>query len=293
MPAKYPFSILPPPLVDRLAKKAIGLGNTIYTFYPGIKLQLLQAENDTPPRQYAAAALVIAAGNFIALFALLAAVGAMTRSSMFTLALGIAAVVAVASFYTVLFYPGVLAKKKTRAVEANLIPALRQLLIELKSGVPLFNAMSSVSSGYGGVSLEFRQIVKQINGGVADTDALNDAAKRNQSFQFRRAIWQISNALKVGSDVGTALEGLIADLTQERVAEIRRYGQELSPWTMIYMLAAVVLPSLGITFAIVIMSFLNLPLPGYVFLLFLAFLVIFQTFFINFVKSRRPAAEGA
>jgi hypothetical protein len=57
---------------------------------------------------------------------------------------------------------------------------------------------------------------------------------------------------------------------------------------MIYMVMAVVLPSLGITMIIIIMSFMNVLIPITVFPAVFLFLLVFQLFFISFVKSRRP-----
>jgi flagellar protein FlaJ len=151
--------------------------------------------------------------------------------------------------------------------------------------------MTSVSVGYGPVSIEFAKMVGQMNAGVAQTDVLNEASKRNPSFRFRRVLWQISNALKVGSDVGNAIEEMINELTKERITEIQRYGQELNPWVMIYMVLAVVLPSLGITMMIIIMSFMNVLIPITIFPAVFLFLLGFQLFFISFVKSRRPQVE--
>ncbi|PIT85466.1 hypothetical protein COU36_03090, partial [Candidatus Micrarchaeota archaeon CG10_big_fil_rev_8_21_14_0_10_59_7] len=81
---------------------------------------------------------------------------------------------------------------------------------------------------------------------------------------------------------------LLAELTRERIDQIRKYGQELSPWTMIYMMAAVILPSLGVTVLIVIASFMSVGIPAVVLPVIVLMLVGFQLFFMNFVASRRP-----
>jgi len=286
-----PLSLLPPPVLMNLSKHAEGLGEFISSFLPNLKLELMQAEVDVPSRRYVAISLISGIVNFLFVALLIAAIGYTMGRNVALLGVFAGALVGVSSFLTTLFYPAVVATKRTRALEANLIPALRQLLINLKSGVPLFQAMTSVSVGYGPVSKEFSKMVEQMNGGVPQTDVLNDASKRNPSFRFRRVLWQISNALKVGSDVGNAIEEMITELTKERMSEIQRYGQELNPWVMIYMVLAVVLPSLGITMLIIIMSFMNVLVPKSIFPAVFMFLFIFQLFFISFVKSRRPAVD--
>jgi 5-bromo-4-chloroindolyl phosphate hydrolysis protein len=52
-----------------------------------------------------------------------------------------------------------------------------------------------------------------------------------------------------------------------------------------------VLPSLGITMMIIIMSFMNVLIPVTVFPAVFIFLALFQLFFISFVKSRRPQVD--
>ena len=139
------------------------------------------------------------------------------------------------------------------------------------------------------MSNAFSKIVQKINSGVPELEALAEASTTNPSHQYRRLLWQISNALKVGSDLGRVLELQIDELTRERVDQIRRYGQELSPWTMIYMMAAVIVPSLGVTMLIVIVGFLDVTVPKIILAVVLAGLIGFQLFFLNFVNSRRPA----
>jgi flagellar protein FlaJ len=241
--------------------------------------------------RYASIALISATFNFIFIAFIIIAAGFATKRQVVLLGIFAGILVWIASFFTILFYPAVVARRRTRDLETNLIPALRQLLINVKSGVPLFQAMTSVSTGYGPVSGEFAKMVGKMNAGVAQTDVLNEASMRNPSFRFRRVLWQISNALKVGSDVGSAIEEMISELTKERIAEIHRYGQELNPWVMIYMVLAVVLPSLGITMIIIIMSFMNVLIPVTVFPAVFLFLLGFQLFFISFVKSRRPQVD--
>lgn len=286
-----PLSLLPPGTLISLSKHVEGLGEFISSLLPNLKLELIQAQVDMTPRRYASVAFVSATVNFIFIALIVILAGFATRRELVLLGIFAGLVVLFASFFTILFYPGVIARRRTRDLEANLIPAMRQLLINIKSGVPLFQAMTSVSTGYGPVSREFAKMVEQMNAGVAQTDALNEASKRNPSFRFRRVLWQISNALKVGSDVGNAIEEMINELTKERVAEIQRYGQELNPWVMIYMVMAVVLPSLGITMMIIIMSFMNVLIPITVFPAVFIFLAVFQLFFISFVKSRRPQVD--
>src|SRR5271157_4610814 len=164
---RIPLSLLPPSVLMSLSKHTEGVGEFISSLLPNLRLELMQAEVDMPARRYAAVALVSATANFILIAVLMIAVGLLTRRDVFLLGIFAGLLVGFASFFTILFYPAVIARRRTRELEANLIPALRQLLINIKSGVPLFQAMTSVSTGYGPVSREFAKMVEQMNAGVA------------------------------------------------------------------------------------------------------------------------------
>ncbi|MBI3588662.1 type II secretion system F family protein [Candidatus Micrarchaeota archaeon] len=286
---KIPFSFLPPKLVSNIAGKLENLGGVASALFPTLRETLLQAEIETAAPRYASLAIAAGLANAAFVGILLAALGLIFRQSVATVVAALTAIVAIVTFTTILIYPGIVARRRARAMDAFLIPATRQLLIEVKSGVPLFNAMASVSDEYGGVSQEFRKMVKKINSGVPEIDVITEATMTNPSLHFRKLLWQISNSLKVGSDVAKVLETQIDEMMRLKVQQIRNYGQELSPWTMIYMMAAVILPSLGITMLIVVGSFVNFVIPKVLLVGILIFLLLFQLFFMNFVASRRPA----
>lgn len=288
MAKKIPFAPLPPRLMSRLIKRMMVVGSAIDKGFPGLRVDIFQAGMDIHPREYAAAGVVssIFYGIFIAL--LMSVLGIFLGIDLRFISVFLGIIFFIFMFISFLVYPKIRARRRMRALELNLIPCLRHLLIEIRSGVPLFHAMTAVSEGYGETSSEFKKIVIGINTGQKETDALAEATRRNPSFSFRRALWQISNALKAGSDLGEALGAIVHDLTAEQVTAIRRYGQELNPWTMIYMVGAVIIPSLGITFLVIITSFTGAIIPKIIFPVILVALIGFQLFFMNFVKSKRP-----
>ncbi len=290
---KVPFSLLPPPIVEKLSKVKVfeNIGNVVSTFFPSLHQQLLQMESPTPPREYSAMAVVASFFNSVFIFLLGLILSRVTKENVLLFTVGGTIVIGFVSFITIMTYPKIVAGKRAKKLENELVPAMRQLLIQVKSGVPLYEAMTGVCDDYGEVSLEFRRMVRKINAGTSMEDVLEEKSKTTASLQFRRVLWQIDNALKVGTDVGKALEEIIDDLVHEKIDDIRRYGQELSPWTMIYMLAAIVTPSLGITMMLVIISFLGVDVPKIIFVVVLVFIIGFQLFFTDFVRSRRPAVE--
>jgi len=144
---------------------------------------------------------------------------------------------------------------------------------------------------YGLVAEEFKDCVKKISTGMPETTALEELIFRNPSIFFRRVIWQITNAIRTGADLSNTLESIVHSLSDEQKVAIRRYGSQLNPLSMMYMMTAVILPSLGITFLILMSTFSGMPVSEMLFWVTLVALATFQFMFIGVVKNRRPAIE--
>ena len=205
---------------------------------------------------------------------------------------GVSEVIGFMSFVYIIFYPRLIITRKVKDLEMNLLFALRHLLIQVKSGVPLFDGLVSVSNGnYGLVSKEIKECTKKISTGLEQTVALEELALKNPSINFRRVLWQITNAIKSGADLGNTLDAIVNNLSEEQKVAIRRYGSQLNPLAMMYMMLAVIIPSLGITFLIIFSSFSGVSVAEPMFIVILFALAFFQFSFIGVVKSRRPAVE--
>lgn len=211
---------------------------------------------------------------------------------MVHLSLLLAPVAGMFGFFTYAKLPDIRAQKRVRELEKELPYALRHVLIEVKSGISIYQALVSVSEGYGEASEEFDRIVRDINSGVSEIEALERAVIRNPSLQFRRSLWQIINALKSGSDVSKTLDSLVDAIVKKQILAVRRYGKELNPYTLMYMMMAVILPSLGVTFLMVLSTFTGMNIGETMFYFILGFLVFFQIMFINLVKSKRPSVKA-
>ncbi len=189
-------------------------------------------------------------------------------------------------------YPRIFALNKLRSVEKNLISVLQDMLVQLNSGVPLFNIIVNISdSDYGEVSKEFGKIAKEINSGVSQIEAIEKYGKLNTSKYFQRILWQISNGMRSGSDMTSVIEEAIRNLAEEQEIQIQNYGGKLNPLIMFYMLMAVILPSLGVTFLIILSSMLGLE-ETLIYILFFGifgFVVLMQIMFLGIIKSRRPS----
>ncbi len=283
-----PFLLVPEPSLKPLVKNLLPLSTRISNLFPFLKENLFQADMHFRPVEYIALSLAGAITNGVFFLVLLMAVGLIARTDLFAISIALGLVMSLFSFFTILFYPSLTATGRAREIDRYLIYAVRHIVIQLRSGVPLYNALAAVTVDYGEASKEFRKIVRSINSGASELDVISDAAGHSPSLHFRRVFWQAANSLKVGADVSLGLVSQLDDLTKDRIEQIKRFGQELSSWSVFYMLGAIIFPSLGVTVLIVLTSFLGVQLPSLIFGVILAVLVIFQLFFMNLIASRRP-----
>lgn len=196
-------------------------------------------------------------------------------------------------FLTFSYQPKVKAKRISRQLEKNLPYALRHMLIEVSSGISMYEAMVDASYDYGEASNEFNRIVSDIQGGKSQIEAFEDSITRNPSIMYRRAVWQMVNALKSGADLTDTLDSLVDTMVEEQKLEVEKYGEDLNPFILMYLMLAVIFPSLGVTLMIVMSSFVELPLNQTTFYGILGGLALFQAFFLNLVKSKRPEVKAA
>lgn len=269
------------PMADKAAKMV-----------PNIQKDLTRARMDVDPDIFVASALLRGMQIGFVLAVSIIALGYTTGQNQLMIggALGFP-LVSLFGFFTFANYPKIKSKRLSRELERDLPYALRHMLIEVRSGISLYEAMVSVSEDYGEASREFNKIVRDINGGKPQVEALEDSIVRNPSQQYRRAMWQMINALKSGTDVSTTLESLVDSMVKQQKLKVKRYGKELNPYVLVYLMIAVIVPSLGVTFLIILSTFTGVGLDKFAFYQILGGLILFQVFFLNFVKSKRPEVK--
>jgi flagellar protein FlaJ len=283
-----PFVPFPMRQVIKEAKIFERAGNIIWKSHPSLKIDLYQAEINLHPKVYSSIIALTTFFYFCVITPVVFLVSLIAGRPEIVLPLAIGSIFSIFVFFYLLRYPKLVAVRRMKKLETDLLNSLEHVMIEIKSGVPLFNALISVSEGYGEISEEFKTIIMEINAGLSMIKAFEKASLRNPSLYFRRAVWQLTNSMKTGSDVAVALESIVKTLTEDQMIGIKRYGQELGPYTLMYMLVAVIMPTLGITFLIILTSFSGLQIPLMIFPVIILVLAIFQYFYMGMIKTKRP-----
>ncbi|WP_157891413.1 type II secretion system F family protein [Candidatus Mancarchaeum acidiphilum] len=193
------------------------------------------------------------------------------------------------SFKAFINYPSKKKVSNGKDIERNILFASRDLIISLRSGMPLFNAMVSISSGYGAASREFAHVVEKVQFGESLEQAIDDTASESKSASFRKLMIQASVSIKAGSNIVDSLQEIVDDLSRERVIQLHAYGQKLNAIAMFYMLFGVILPSMGIAVVTILTTFIALivvtPELLYGVLVGIIFL---QVVFLQMIRSSRP-----
>lgn len=205
----------------------------------------------------------------------------------------LAAVMLIATYMTV-FNTMLSAPTRTKGVsgrdiERDVLFAARDMIISMRSGLPIYNAIATVSTGYGAASKEFAKIIDLVQVGTPIEQAMEQVSEQSGSKTFKRIMLQASISIKAGADVIESLQEMINDVSQERVIELRRYGQRLNAIAMFYMLFGVIFPSMGIAVASIMTTFISFISITNTTLIFVLVGILFLQFvFLNLMSQSRP-----
>jgi len=267
------------------------ISKRILVLFPSMQWDLRRAGTLIDPVVYISGALYFAFAVFIVslMGVLVPSILLGKLNETIILGIGIPTVISILVFLWFLFMPKLTVSKRGQLVDKDLEYMLRDMDIQTSAGIPVFDSLVNISSGgYGECSSECKTIVKDVESGKSLTEALDNAGMATTSEYFRRTMFQLVNAMRAGADVSVALRAIANDLTREKRVKIKTYSQELNMFGLIYMLAAIVLPSMGITLLIIVSTLIDIGKFDTLLWIVLIFLVIFQFVFITIVRGKRP-----
>ena len=272
-------------------KKVISkLVQRISSFYPDLKRQIRIAHLKTTPREFIYQSLKFSLPFSLGLTILFFFI--IGKSGLSPILIPIAFIISLflAFNFTFLKLKAKILKRK-KEIDREVLFAGQYLLIKLYSGRPLLNALIDTSKSYGVASKYIKEIVDDINTGSSLEKALETAMSYSPSGKWRKILFHINNALKLGIDVTKPLSAVLKEITKEQSLEIQRYGKKLNTIVIFYMLAYVVIPSIGMTLFIVLSSFINFSINITIFAIAISFLIMIGLLFISIFKSIRPTVN--
>ncbi len=284
--------VLPEGVARRAGSIFREAGAFMVEFMPEIRADIVTADIDMNAEQYTVAsvlsATVLAAGLFFFAYIPLS-IGELAPGAEIFLAFTPALIIGFLDFFILIRYPYILSVKRAEIIERDLIYALKELILNISAGLSLFESLKKVSgSDHGIVSNEFEKVVEDTMGGMPLDDALEALALRSPSEYMRNALWQTINAVKAGTSVKEALQGIIESLIREQNRKIRNYIQELNVMIMIYMLFAVAIPTIITTVLVVLTALMGTGVTEEIYVFAVAICILVQVMLVGFIRSRRP-----
>ncbi len=269
--------------------REIAIARYLSSKNPGLRYDLRRAEIRKTPEEFIRDALkqvgtytlMIAAGLFMLLDKM---------DMLFILPFAVL-------FFAMMFYgalmgvPKAKVKKIAKDIDREILFAGRFLLVKIHAGRPLLNALMDASRSYGVSSKYFGKIINDINTGTPIEAAIEKEMNSSPSEKFQKILFQVNNALKLGIDVSGPLGLILEEIANEQKVEIMKYGKKLNSVIMFYMLAAIVVPSLGITMLAIVFGLISIPIDATVFIAAVGVLAFVQLAFISVFRSIRPTVN--
>jgi len=293
MKNKIPFSLVPFNTLKNISHIFLGISNKIERNFPSLRTSLDQVNIDATPKEYIAMCIMASFIFFIFInIPLNILISLFSLQKPYFLNIGISIALTIFIFFQQILYPKIQFQNKSKDIERNLLPVLQDMLIQLSSGIPLFRIIVNISNkDYGYISKDFTQAVNKINSGFSQIEVLYEVASKSSSIYFRRAIWQLVNGMKTGADTTIVLKEVIDSLSEEQLIQIQKYAGQLNPLVMFYMIMTIIMPSLGMTFLIVISSFISAQgiVTKLIFWGLYGLVFFFQIMFLGLIKVKRPS----
>ncbi|NYZ74542.1 type II secretion system F family protein [Candidatus Micrarchaeota archaeon] len=295
MPDRVPIMLLPANVVRKLGRRTFPPVMLLLPLFPSLKGTLQEIRSEVGVDSFVTASLfssfIYGLIFFLLSFALLSSRPITTDPLIFSIVLG--AVFWLMFFILHIYYPGIIVKKIAAKENKDLLYALREMIIDIDGGVPLFDSMKNISAaGYGYISADFDWVVRQVESGVPEREVLKQLALKTESEFLKRAAWQMVNALESGAKMSDALEGIAVAVEEYLLREIKNYSNNLNFLLLIYMLVGIVAPSLGITFMVLLSAFSGLGVTIEAVMMLIICTSIFQVVMIGYMASTRPDLFG-
>lgn len=285
-----PFHLFNERSMKALGRRLRWFGRKLDGIFPFVKYDLVEADIRASHEDYLSTSLLSALVISLVLFAVSYVVLTL-RSGTPDLIPSVIVAIFILVFFMVFyaFYPSIRAKTVAMKINIELLYALRDLLVQIQSGISLYDSMVNIAgANYGNVSREFADTVREINSGVVEEIALERMALRTKSEYLKKAILQILNAVSSGASLKDAVRSTLTSLENHQINLAKDYATKLNFLTLLYMLIAAAIPSIGVTFLIILSTFSGIGIDEQTIFMILIFSSVLQILMMGYVKSVRP-----
>ena len=270
-----------------------GLGTRLVSFYPSIKYDLRDVGLEISAEQFGAL-VFLSALSWALLFAFVSGLFLTMSDSPLPIKILVpflAFMVGLLFFIVLhLAYPRMIANDIAAAEDRELIFVMRDMLIQISSGIPLFTVIENVgNTGYDYIGPEFREVAARVRGGAPLLDELEAMAIRTRSEYLKKTTWQMVTAIRSGANLTATIKGVVKNLVDYQFSLSKSFNAELNFIILIYLMAAAVLPTIGTTVLVIFSVFGLLGVSPELFVGIIALSFIGQIAIIGYVKMKRPS----
>ncbi|MFC1753257.1 type II secretion system F family protein [Thermoproteota archaeon] len=256
---------------------------------PELRMRLLQAGIPGSPEDFVKKTTTTA--FYMTTAMLIIAFMLFSKTKLVKMIIPFAPVVFVVLFLYFIKLPEIRILKREREINQEIVYAGRFMIIELQSGVPLYQTFRHIVDNYDHIGKYFAELVQEVDLGTPIEEALHKAIELTPSRNFRKLLWQILNSMMTGADIATSLTSVIDQIVKHQEIELKEYGRKLNPLAMFFMILAVILPSIGITLLVIFVSFIGMKLDLFFFVILALGLGLMQFLFFTIIKKARPAGQ--
>ncbi|MEM3828383.1 MAG: type II secretion system F family protein [Conexivisphaerales archaeon] len=289
-----PTIMVPPSVAIKRGSSFKSIANYIASRNADLRTNLKEAGIEITPVNYIGAGLyslvnlVIVLAIVTVLVVYIGITKAVMNEKIMTLLILMDLIVPFMYYFYYINYPKLRAIRRTKDMETHLPGLLRELLVKIRAGEPLFNGILEASQSVKGeLQKILTSIVEKTEAGEELAYSIESEAKTTPSNLVRRVLEAVANAVNSGGDLSSTLDTLNDYVITHQQSEFQAYSRSLLPMSLAYMLICVVLPSLGNTIMVLLSSFAGINV-SFILLVFPILVIVFEFVFISMIRQNRP-----
>ena len=131
-------------------------------------------------------------------------------------------------------------------------------------------------------------MVQEINAGSSEGVALEKLALRTDSDFLKKTVWQLVTSIRAGAPMNSALQSIVITLNEFQSRSIKNFAAELNMWILIYLLVAAAMPTIGITFMVILSAIGGSDITPDTIVQTIGLAFVIQIVLIGLIGSRAP-----
>jgi pilus assembly protein TadC len=181
--------------------------------------------------------------------------------------------------------------RSRKNIDAEIISAIRFLILDLKANAPMFDGLHNLSNNFPEIGKYLKDVIIKVKLGSGLEEALTEVSEQVPSEEFRAMLWQIINHLQTGTDISHPLHLLADEIVEKQKIEFKKYGKKLNVLSLFYMIVAIILPTVGFTIISAALIFIGFQMNLQVIFGFWVLFTVMQLMFLAMSSGNRPVVE--